>query len=507
MLAFSIRRMPSFPRSLPRLCVALGVRTPEELKRVAERECKDGSTFLEFRLDYLADPSEGVRVLREFLSKNTGVSVLATCRLAQHEGQFKGCIESQFAVLRSAAEAGAVAADVEVESAECAPEQVQSLRKLLPVLISFHDFEKTPALAPVLRRLQRIPADAYKIATTALKPADNQRLFEFIRSNARVPLIALAMSEVGNATRLLSPALGCLFTYAAPSGAEGTAPGQVPARAMRSLYRVDRLNKKTHVFGVIADPVAHSKSPVIHNRAFQARRVDAVYLPFRVSATQLAGFMSLAAVLPVRGFSVTIPHKQKILRYLDVVDPLAKRIGAVNTVWKKAGKWRGANTDTHGVLRPLERKMRVARASILIAGYGGAARAAAVALRDAGAEVTITGRNLANAEQLARAVKGKALPLAQAASGRFDALIHATPVGMYPACEEALFEGSVPARVVLDMVYNPKETKLLKLAKLQGCTVISGIEMLLEQAASQFEIWTGETAPRAVMESALQTES
>lgn len=499
--------MPPFPRSLPRICVALGARSVSELNHLAERESRDGGAFLEFRLDYLPHPTDGLAVLQKLKQQNPEIAILATCRLNQHDGGFKGSIDQQFSILQQAAKTGATGIDIEVESAECANEAVQELRKTAPVLISFHDFAKTPALAPVLRRLQRIPADAYKIATTALKPADNHRLFDFIRQSSSVPLIALAMSDVGSATRILSPALGCLFTYASPCHAEGTAPGQVSARLMRSLYRVDKLNKKTHVYGIIADPVAHSKSPLIHNRAFQARRVDAVYVPFRVTAPHLPAFMKLASDLPVRGFSVTIPHKQKILRYLDSVDPLAKRIGAVNTVWKRAGKWRGANTDTQGVLRPLTRHARLAHASVLIAGYGGAARAAAIALRDAGADITITGRNLESASQLARIVNAQAIPLDEAVASRFDILVHATPVGMFPSANESLFPDIVPARIVLDMVYNPKETSLLKLAKAQGCTVVCGTEMLLEQAICQFEIWTGETAPRAVMESALHTDA
>ncbi len=119
---------------------------------------------------------------------------------------------------------------------------------------------------------------------------------------------------------------------------------------------------------MIADPVRHSISPAVHNRAFQSRRVDAVYLPFLVSPAYLRDFFSLAAKLPLSGFSVTIPHKQKIIRYLDVVDPLAKRIGAVNTVWRKAGKWRGTNTDAAGVTGPLAQLLRLPKASVLIVG-------------------------------------------------------------------------------------------------------------------------------------------
>jgi shikimate dehydrogenase len=273
---------------------------------------------------------------------------------------------------------------------------------------------------------------------------------------------------------------------------------------MRSLYRSDKLSKDSRIYGVIADPVAHSKSPIIHNRAFQARRIDAVYIPFLVPTAQLGDFMKLARELPVAGFSVTIPHKQRILRHLDVIDPLAKRIGAVNTVWRKGGKWRGMNTDMQGVLKPLSRHLRLSHSSILVAGYGGAARAAAIALADAGANITITGRNAKAAELLAHAVKGDWITFAEAGKRRFDVLINATPVGMWPSVEETIFSDAIPATVVMDMVYNPHCTLLLKRAKEQGCTVIHGCEMLVEQAACQFEIWTGESAPRAVMQSAFE---
>jgi 3-dehydroquinate dehydratase/shikimate dehydrogenase len=272
---------------------------------------------------------------------------------------------------------------------------------------------------------------------------------------------------------------------------------------MRGLYRSEKLTKQTHVYGVIASPVSHSKSPLIHNRAFHARRVDAVYLPFLVPALQLPDWMKFATAMPVHGFSVTIPHKQTILRHLDIVAPLAKRIGAVNTVWRKAGKWRGTNTDTEGVLKPLARHLRLAHSSILIAGYGGAARAAAIALGDASAQITVTGRNMKKAQALAAAVKGEAITVREAAARHFDALVHATPLGMLPHTESCLFNDAIPADIVFDMVYNPHETLLLKRAAQQGLTVIPGVEMLLEQAAHQFEIWTGDTAPRAVMRAAL----
>lgn len=497
------RLMPSLPKSLPRICVALGFPTPSELNRAAESEYKEGNTFFEFRLDHLRDPASGIDVIRNFTKRHADVHLLATCRNCETHGKFKGTIQQQLAILADAIKAGAAAIDIEIESAEHAKSAIADLRKSVAVIVSYHNFENTPALESVWRRLQRVPSDAYKVATTACKPSDNLRVIQFARTHRQCPLIAFAMSEPGTVTRILAPALGSPYTYAAPHASEGTATGQVAARMLRDLYHTEKLNRHTRLYGVIADPVAHSKSPLIHNRAFQARRIDAVYLPFLVTSSQLSDWMTLAGSLPVGGFSVTIPHKQRILRYLDVVEPLAKRIGAVNTVWRKAGKWRGTNTDCEGAMKPLSRHLRLARSSVLIAGYGGAARAAAFALADSGAKVTITGRNPGRAKALADMVKAQTATLEQAQQRRYDALVHATPVGMFPKTDECLFNRVVPAAYVLDMVYNPHETLLLRRAKQQGSTIIYGSEMLLEQAACQFEIWTGKSAPRSAMQNAL----
>jgi 3-dehydroquinate dehydratase/shikimate dehydrogenase len=284
--------------------------------------------------------------------------------------------------------------------------------------------------------------------------------------------------------------------------AGGTASGQVTARKLRGVYHVGKFTRDARIYGVIADPVAHSISPVVHNRAFQARRRDAVYLPFLVHPGQLKDFFVMAGELPLAGFSVTIPHKQKIIRYLDAVDPVARRIGAVNTVWRKAGKWRGTNTDAPGVTTPLERHLRLNKSSILVVGNGGAARGAVFALAAAGSKVAITGRNLDRVRALASMCDAEPLSREQASGRNFDALVHATPLGMAPNTEKCFFDGRIPSRLVFDMVYTPRDTMLLRKAKAQGAEVIHGLEMFLEQAARQFEIWTGERAPRAVMEQA-----
>lgn len=499
--------MASIPKSLPRICVALGFSNPEALTRAAEQEIKDGSTFLELRLDYLRTPENGLSVLRRLREQYPDLYLLATCRHKDNHGGFKGTVESQISLLARSGEAGAQLIDLEIESAEPAKKQLEQLRRTSALIVSYHNFKSTPALDPVWRRLRRIEADVYKIAVAARKPSDALRVANFFHARHDAPLVAFAMNEIGIPTRILSLAAGCAFTYAAPLGGEGTAPGQMPATLIRTLYRAERLGKHTKVFGVIADPVAHSKSPQIHNRAFQSKRIDAVYLPFRVAASELGDWMKFAKGLPVCGFSVTIPHKQKIIRHLDAVDSLARRIGAVNTVWRKGGKWRGANTDVAGILRPLEKRIRLAKSSVLLAGYGGAARAAAFALCDSGAHVTITGRQISKAQALARSVGADAEPLGEVLKNKYDVLINATPIGMHPKVDESLFKSAIPAELVFDMVYNPHETLLLRQAAAQGAQVIHGCEMFLEQAAEQFEIWTGETAPRAVMRQSLEAQA
>jgi 3-dehydroquinate dehydratase/shikimate dehydrogenase len=489
-------------RSLPRICIALGLPDVPTLLEHAKREAEAGETFLEFRLDFLASPHEGAVSIAHFLEQFPDCTILATCRRHQNYGKFNGSIEEQLSVLDLAVRSGAQAVDVEIETAEIAHDRLAQFSGRAQVVLSYHNYEATPPMDTIVARMLRVPADAYKIVTTARKPSDNIRVLSAAKGLPKQRMIVLAMGELGFPTRVLSPVFGGAFTYAAPMAADGTAAGQVSARFLRHLYRVEKLSRTARIYGVIADPVRHSISPAVHNRAFQSRRVDAVYLPFLVSPALLRDFFSLAGKLPLTGFSVTIPHKQKIIRYLDSVDSLARRIGAVNTVWHKAGKWRGTNTDAAGVTAPLARHLKLNRSSVLIAGNGGAARGAAFALSNAGAKISLVGRNPDRVRALAKVCGAEALMREQLPGMHFDAVVHATPLGMYPHVNESFFTGDIPADIVFDMVYNPLDTQLLKHAREQGRTVIQGIDMFIEQAARQFELWTGGSAPRSVMQKA-----
>ena len=486
-------------KSLPRICIALGLPDVPTLLDHARREAGTGESFLEFRLDFLDNPCAGAQAIGAFLEQFPDCMILATCRRRQNHGKFNGSVEQQFAILDEAVRNGASAIDVEIETAEMAPVRMAQFRGKAQVIVSYHNFEATPPMDTVVNRMLRTPADAYKVVTTARKPSDNVRVLAAAKALPRHRMVVLAMGELGFPTRVLSPVFGGIFSYAAPLYAEGTAAGQVSAKYLRHLYRIDKLTKAAKIYGVIAEPVRHSISPAVHNRAFQARRIDAVYLPYLVSAAHLRDFFSLAEKLPLAGFSVTIPHKQKIIRYLDWVDPLARRIGAVNTVWRRAGKWRGANTDVFGVIEPLGRLMRLAQSSVLIVGNGGAARGAACALSDAGAKISIVGRNADRVRALAKTCSGEPLLREQLHGRYFDAIVHATPLGMFPNVNECFFNGSIPGDVIFDMVYNPLETELIKRARAENKKVVPGLDMYIEQAVRQFEIWTGESAPRAAM--------
>jgi len=489
-------------RSLPRICIALGLPDVPTLLEHARREAEAGELFLEFRLDYLTSPCKGAEAIADFLEQFPDCIVLATCRRHQNHGRFNGSIEEQLAVLDLAVRKGAQAIDIEIETAEVAQDKLGNFRGRTFVIVSYHNFEATPPMDTVVNRVMKVQSDGYKIVTTARKPSDNVRVLAAAKALPKHKLVVLAMGELGFPTRVLSPVFGGIYTYAAPMYADGTAAGQVSSKYLRHLYRVEKLGKTAKIYGVIADPIRHSISPAVHNRAFQAKRVDAVYLPFLVSPACLRDFFSLAAKLPLSGFSVTIPHKQKIIRYLDVVDPLARRIGAVNTVWRKAGKWRGTNTDAAGVTGPLGRLLKIANASVLIAGNGGAARSAACALADAGAKISLVGRNPDRVRALSKVCGAEALGKDQLHGRQFDVVVHATPLGMFPHVNECFFEDRIPGDVVFDMVYNPLETMLVKHAREQGKTVVPGLEMFIEQAVRQYEIWTGDTAPRSVMQKA-----
>jgi 3-dehydroquinate dehydratase/shikimate dehydrogenase len=366
--------------------------------------------------------------------------------------------------------------------------------------VSNHDFSRTKGLEQAAKRIEAFEPDFVKVVSTARTLADNLAVLKLIEDHSLAShVVGIAMGEEGLVSRVLGPRAGAAFTFASPDDGAETAPGQVTARTMVELYRLDQLDQATRIFGVAGNPIGHSLSPLMHNMAFKRESVNAVMLPLKTKS--LDDLLTLVRELPLGGVAVTMPLKQEVLPHLANMDPLTAKIGACNTLRTGAdGKIYGFNTDVAGVVRPLEKRMRLKGARIAVLGAGGAARAAVFGLVEQGAEVFVINRTHEKAVALARKAHAKSLKQDQLAKNKFDALINTTPCGM-AGIKQAMpiKENELNASLVFDMVYNPLDTPLLKLAHSRGLAVISGMEMFVQQGARQFEIWTGKPAPEAEM--------
>ncbi len=484
------------PLRLPRVCVAVIGSDADEMAQKAEALSRDNS-FLELRLDYLPKPALALPRIERLLESHPGMVLTATCRRAASGGKFRGSIASQLDILGKAVAAGCQLLDVELQTAlKCKPEQLKKLRARANLILSFHDFRATKKLDETLEKLLAFPADYYKIVTTATTLSDNVAMMKFLgREGDRHSLVSMCMGEQGIISRVLAVRAGSVFTFAAATPGEETAPGQVAAQELRNVYRIEQLDAATRVYGVAGDPVAHSLSPAIMNAAFRRENVNAVFLALH--AKTLKDLLTCIKEIPIHGISVTMPYKEAILPHLDNTDAHTSKVGACNTVVRaQDGKLYGFNTDTAGVIRPLERRLNTLEgARILVIGAGGAARAAVFALKERGSEVYILNRSAGPAKKLAHQARARIAKRSSLKKLAFDVIINATPLGMGNSRETPLQEKEINARYVFDMVYDPPETKFLKLARERGAQIIPGIEMFVHQAARQFEIWTGKPAP------------
>jgi 3-dehydroquinate dehydratase / shikimate dehydrogenase len=462
------------------------------------------SRTAELRLDWLSSDRDIDRFLQRLEANRParkGVTLIATCRRRVAGGRYAGTIAKQLVHLADAIRAGCAWYDLEIETARQCP------RELIDVLLgegcqltSAHFFERMPKnFSRVAAELRRDRPAAIKIAAQCDSLSGSRKLFDFARKRRNI--VAIPMGDVALPARILALRERNSLAYA-PVENE-TAPGQVSLADINNIYRVDQLDARTSVYGVIGNPVVHSLSPAMQNAGFAARRINAVYVPFLVR--DLRDFLGSIGPLRIRGFSVTLPHKEKILRYLDGCDPLAARIGAVNTVVvRSGGKLYGYNTDYVGVLQALEKRLPLQGSRVLIVGAGGAARAVAFALAQAGAAVCVTARRPARAQALAKAIGGEAIARNRVRVEFFDAIVNATPVGMHPAVAESPLDArELNCRLVFDTIYRPRVTKLLELAARRGIEAVSGVEMFVSQGATQWEIWTGERAPVQAMRRAV----
>ncbi len=484
-----------------KICVAITGASPAEMLRNAEEISRENH-FVEFRLDYLANPIAAIPKIKQFLYERSEVTAIATCRRAATGGKFKGTIAAELEILEKAALAGCHLVDLELQTAEhMKPAQLQRLRSRgAALIISYHDFESTKDLDRVFERIHPFQPEFAKIVSTAKTLADNVTMMRFLdRRRDEANLIGISMGEQGTISRVLGLRAGSVFTFASAHAGEETGPGQIDARTLRETWRIDQIDASTKVYGVAGNPVRHSLSPLIHNMAFRRETVNGVFLPLQT--TRMNDLLTLTREVPLHGLAVTMPFKSEILRHLERTDAISEKIGACNTVVRaQDGKLYGFNTDVAAIVRPLERRLPLSGAKILVLGAGGAGRAAAFGLAEKRAEVFVCNRTPETARKLARQAKAKFIRRDQLAKSNFDVIINATPVGMRSLKPASPLEPKeLNTRLVFDLVYNPIDTPLIRMAREKGLPVVTGVEMFVHQGARQFEIWTGKPAPEEEM--------
>jgi 3-dehydroquinate dehydratase/shikimate dehydrogenase len=380
--------------------------------------------------------------------------------------------------------------------------------------VSFHDFRQTPDdLEQLHKRMCGQDPDVLKIATMANQPGDNFRMLRLVRESA-VPTVGICMGDIGRPTRILCGRFGAPFSYATFHHERTLAPGQLSFKEMQELYHYDEIDEQTEVYGVIGDPIGHSLSPLIHNAAFRSMGLNKVYVPFRVSREHLERFIEHCRELGVKGLSVTIPHKEGVLASLTKIDGAVRHVGAANTIVFADDGLLGHNTDYRAAMDALEEAVPATSADksplhgkiVLMLGAGGVAKAIVHGLRRRGAHVVISSRTLARAEQLAKEAGCKAVDWGARHAIKAEVLINGTPIGMHPRVDDTPYDQRYlkASMTVFDTVYNPETTLLVKEARERGCTIVTGVDMFIRQAALQFEMFTGKMAPSKLMRDTLK---
>jgi len=463
------------------------------------RDYRDASVecdLVELRLDRVRDLDAGA------VFSVRGKPRVATCRSRAQGGFFGGGEKERRRILEAAIAGGVEYVDLEFESGDMP--LLSRAGRSRPILSFHHTGGTPPNLEEIYRKMSEQPGDPIlKLVPFADSCTDNLRIRALLRDarSRKGNVIAFCMGEKGKMSRILAHAWGSWAVYA-PSRLEArTAPGQLLLPELVRVFHHRDLDEATPLCGVLGHPVAGSLSPLLHNTAYERLGIRRCFLPF--DAECVAEFLPLLSELPISGLAVTRPHKEAMSAHCDELDPVARRVGAVNTVIRRWNRLAGYNTDVEGGLAPLRRLLTLKGARVGILGSGGAARALALGLGGEGAAVTLFSRDRTRAETAAKDIGCKAAPWGRARSYRGQVLINATPVGMERGDESPVPWDGIRAEVAYDLVYNPVSTRFLQEAQGTGARPLSGIEMFLEQALLQFEILAGRPAPRSLFEEIL----
>ncbi|MEQ8318044.1 MAG: type I 3-dehydroquinate dehydratase [Phycisphaerales bacterium] len=482
------------------VCVPIAVDTPEQALADVEHARLAGADLVEFRLDAFFEEASQIDACVKLIA-DSPLPCIATCRPNWEGGEYEGEENARLALFERLIEAEHAPRYIDVE---LAAKHTPGIGDRL--ILSVHDFEGRPDnLTRQLLQLRESSATVHKIAFRARSLRDNLELFEILAHRDR-PTIALGMGAYGLMSRVLAPKFGGFLTFASLRPETTTAPGQPTVADLLGLYRFKSITRKTKVFGIVGDPVEHSRSPAMHNAGFERVNFDGVYLPLPVAA----GYESLKATLTellasdsldLTGLSVTMPHKEDLVRLARdqswQVDDLAARCGAANTLVRTASGLRVLNTDGPAVVRCL-RDAGVNLGDVLVLGAGGMARAVAFALSLAGARVHVYNRTPERARQLAEAVPNASHVESLKDLQPMQAVVQCTPIGMAggPAPDQSPLPGDAFSdAVIVETVYYPRETPLVRDAAARGLRVIDGLDVLVAQALDQFKLFTGHAAP------------
>jgi len=482
------------------ICVVIGRSRLKMVLVEIQEAARRGAPLLEIRLDYLAQTLD----FKELLA-NKPCPMIATVRRPQDGGKWAGTEDARRTLLRQAIVSGFDWVDLENDVADAIP-RFKDVKRI----VSYHNLHEVPAnLEDLYQRMCQQDADVVKIAVAAQQPADNLRVLNLLK-HAPKPTVALCMGDMGTCSRILGARAGAHHTYAVLNKDSRVAPGILSLDELRQVYHYDQVNAATEVFGVIGDPVGHSLSPLIHNGALRAMGRNAVYLPFRVPRSQLPSFLKDYDRVPVNGYSVTIPHKEAAAALAHQADAIVTQTRSANTLQRTATGWAAFNTDAPAALESLSGVLpaghdgspgRLENRTVLLLGAGGVARSLAFALRQAGAHVLITNRTADRAQKLAADAGASAVAWEDRNGTAADILINCTSVGMHPNVDDmpVLPSALRTGLVVMDTVYTPENTLLIKEARQHHCHVRTGVDMFVRQAALQFKLFTGLDAPMDLM--------
>ena len=480
------------------ICIPItATKTKEALKDI--KKAQEIADIIEIRLDINPD----IELLRRVKKP-----VIATCRRKAEGGRFKGGEKKRLELLKKAILLNPDFVDIELNSGPKAIEEIKGLIKhrKTKLIISFHDTKAVDKrrISRAYQSIKRSGPDVIKIAGFASSIDDNAAIFGLIKKakKDKTKIIAICMGDKGELSRVLGVPLGCFLTFGSLGEGKESAPGQISAEVLKNVYRVNKL-KDPKVFGLVGNPVNKSKGYLIHNASFTKKRLNAIYVNFLVD--DVSSFINIYRDL-FSGLSVTMPFKEGVINSLDKIDKTTGMIGAVNTVVKRNGRLKGYNTDYLGAVKALKQRIRLKGKKAMIIGAGGVSKAIGYGLKSEGAEVFVTDIDTVKGKKLAKAAGFIFFKPEDIENIGADIMINATPVGMYPKVDRMPVDASVfrKGMVVFDCIYNPRMTKMLKVAKRKGAKGISGIELFVNQAALQFELWTKKNAPIKMMNNLLK---